>query len=101
MINKPTPWAYWFDGRVSVHYLPGPCVEDCTQSGPADDAVEYWVKRLQFDAPPWLLRQYLDGLGAYYPAELCDHQVNLQRLLWIWAHECKDEGDSVHMYLGH
>ena len=101
MISKPTPWAHWFNGRVSVRYLPGPCVEDCTRPGPADDAVEHWVKRLEFEAPPWLLREYLGSFGVYDSAELCNHQANLGRLLWIWAHECNDAGDSVQMYLGH
>ena len=98
--STATSWSYWFDGRVSVHYLPGPCVDDCTRPGPADDAVEHWIKRLEFEAPPWLLRQYLKGCGAYDSAELSDHQANLRRLLWLWAFECKDAGGSVCMYLG-
>ena len=100
MSNRTTPWAHWFNGRVSVHYLPGPCVEDCTRPGRADDAVEYWVKRLKFEAPPWLLRQYLKECGAYDSTELCDHQANLGRLLWLWANDCKEEGAPVCMYLG-
>jgi hypothetical protein len=91
-------WSEWFDGRCSIAALPYYCIQDCTRSGPADNAVEYWVKHLNLEAPPWLLRQYLKGCGAYNSAELCDHQANLRRLLWLWAFGCK-EGDKF-MYLG-
>ena len=100
LTDRTPPWAHWFNGKVSVHYLPGPCVEDCTRPGPADDAVERWVKQLQLEAPPWLLRQYLKGFGAYDSTELCDHQSNLGRLLWLWAFECKDAGGPTCIYLG-
>ena len=101
MSSKPAHWDYWFEGKWSRHYLPWPCVEDCTRPGPADFAVEYWMKRLEFEAPPWLLRQYLKSFGVYDSTELCNHQANLGRLLWLWAHECKDAGGLVCMYLGH
>ena len=94
-------WVYWFKGRVSLQYLPGPCVDDCTAPGVAYEATTHWIKRLEFDAPPWLVRQYLGSCGAYEAWELCDHQANLRRLLWLWAFECKDAGGPVCMYLGY
>ena len=91
-LNK-APWLHWFDGRWSIAELPADCVEDCSGSGSADDAVEYWVKRLDFEAPPWLLRDHLKGYGAWDLAELCDHQANLKRLLWLWACDCSESPD--------
>lgn len=90
-------FSQWFSGRQSIRNLPADCVADCTRSGSADDAVEYWVKRLNFQAPAWYLRDYLKGFGAYDSAELCDHQANLKRLLWLWAFDCVE--GSFCMYL--
>lgn len=87
-------WSHWFDGRCSIAELPSGCIEDCSGSGSADDAVEYWVDQLKFEAPPWLLREHLSGYGAWDSAELCDHQANLRRLLWLWACECSESPDS-------
>jgi hypothetical protein len=63
--------------------------------------VAYWVSRLNLEAPPWLLREHLRGYGAWDAAELCDHRANLQRLLWIWACDCKENQDPNFLpYLG-
>ncbi|QPN63684.1 hypothetical protein [Synechococcus sp. CBW1004] len=84
----------WFHGSFSHGLLPADCVADCSASGPVDDAVEYWVRRLDFDGPPWMIRHHLRGYGAWSTADLCDHQANRRRLLWIWACNCC-EGDSL------
>ena len=85
---------HWFHGAWSVGELPPECVADCSGSGPVDDAVAFWVHHLEFDGPPWLMRQHLKGYGAWTEADLCDHQANRRRLLWIWACNCR-EGDSL------
>ena len=85
---------HWFRGPWSEGELPPECVADCSSSGPVDDAVEFWVCRLEFDGPPWLMRRHLRGYGAWSTADLCDHQANRRRLLWIWACNCR-EGDSL------
>jgi hypothetical protein len=87
----------WFDGRYAIRELPMDCVKQCSATGPVDDAVDYWVKSLQFDGPSWLIRQHLKGYGAWTEQQLCDHQANLRRLLWTWACSCK-EGDEL-LYL--
>jgi hypothetical protein len=94
-----TPWAKWFEGRNSIASLPAECVEDCSASGSVDDAVDYWVERLNFEAPAWLLRDHLRGCGAWDSAELCDHQANLRRLLWVWACDCSEDEGRDYMYL--
>ncbi len=91
----------WFDGRYSRRQLPGECIEDCSRSGPADQAVKYWLERLQFDGPAWLIREHLKGYGAWEPTELADHKQNLARLLWIWANDCAENpGSCDYFYLG-
>lgn len=88
----------WFDNRTAIRTLPPECVSDCTGPGPADEAVSYWVSRLDFDGPAWLIREHLSGYGAWDRSELCDHQQNLQRLLWLWANDIRESGDDL-LYL--
>ena len=91
------PWRYWFNGRTAVSRLPEDCIADCSASGPVDEACAYWCKRLNLEAPPWLLREHLKGYGAWDRADLCDHQQNLKRLLWIWACDCHDNNDPNYL----
>lgn len=88
----------WFDNRTAIRTLPPECVSDCTGPGPADEAVTYWVRKLDFDGPAWLIREHLSGYGAWDRPELCDHQQNLHRLLWIWANDIRESGDDL-LYL--
>jgi hypothetical protein len=100
------PWANWFDlnhcgGRESCRQLPAECVADCSGPGPADDAVAFWLERLQFDGPPWLFRQHLREFGAWDSADLADHNANRARVLWIWACDCReDPGAHDFLWLG-
>ena len=101
-MNRPLPsWRHWFSGRCAISRLPEDCIADCSASGPVDDAVAYWLDRLQLDAPPWLLREHLRQYGAWDRADLCNHRDNLARLLWIWAGDCKENHDPDFLpYLG-
>lgn len=90
-------WSLWFSGRSAVSRLPQEAIDDCSAQGAVDEAVAYWVDRLQLEAPPWLLREHLRGYGAWDAAELCDHRANLQRLLWLWACDCRESGDPDHL----
>ena len=93
------PWGLWFDGRQMIKELPEECIEDFGGGGRKDDACEYWVEKLRFDAPPWLVREHLSGYGAWDKQELCDHQQNLKRLLWVHASDLAENGDSGPLYL--
>ena len=84
----------WFMDAWAQCELPPACICDCSSSGAVDEAVEFWVRRLDFDGPPWLMRRHLRGYGAWSAADLCDHQANRRRLLRIWACNCRD-GDSL------
>ena len=93
---QPQPWTRWFDlnhcdGRESCRQLPAECVADCSGPGPADDAVAFWLERLQFDGPPWLFRHHLREFGAWDAADLADHNANRARVLWIWACDCRED----------
>lgn len=85
---------HWFHGACCHGDLPPEAIADCSGPGPVEDAVDFWVERLQFDGPAWLIRRHLRGYGAWSPADLCDHQANRRRLLWIWACHCR-EGEPL------
>jgi hypothetical protein len=91
-MNVPA-WSQWFAGRQAIRSLPADCITDCSAQGPVDAAVSYWVGVLALEAPPWLLRDHLAGYGAWSRAERCDHRANLERLLWLWACDCRETGD--------
>lgn len=101
MNGLKTYWGKWFQGRAAISRLPEDCIADCSAQGAVDEAVAYWVKRLQIEAPAWLLREHLRGYGAWDQRDLCDHQANLERLLWIWACDCRENDDPDYLpYLG-
>lgn len=82
----------WFSGRMATKNPPADAVLDCSVPGQAaDEAVDYWVNRLGFDGPSWLIREHLSGYGAWEPSDLCDHQQNLRRLLWVWCFDIVEE----------
>ena len=91
----------WFESRNSLRQLPLECICDCSGAGDRDDDVGRWVDRLNFDGPAWLFREYLRGFGACDSADLCDHEENKKRVLWIWACNCREyPGDYDYLYLG-
>lgn len=98
-MTSPPVWAGWFDGRTAIRDLPADCINECSSQGDVSEAVAFWVKSLRLEAPPWLLREFLRGTGAYESQQLCDHQANLRRLLWIWACDCKENGPDYPLYL--
>lgn len=104
-MTKQFNWGMWFTSgpniRESNRQLPPECIADCSGQGPVDQAVEYWVNRLDFDGPSWLFREYLKAYGAWDTSELCDHWMNRMRVLWIWACNCSEEpGMYDYLYLG-
>lgn len=86
-----TYFSAWFDEHsYAIQEPPADCIADCSAQGRVDDAVDYWVRKLSFEAPAWLLRRYLKRFGAWDRSDLCDHQQNLRRLLWTWCSGIKE-----------
>ena len=96
--TRPLPaWRHWVNNRAATSRLPPEAIDDCSAQGPVDEACAYWAKRLNLEAPPWLLREHLKGYGAWDTADLCDHRANLERLLWTWACDCKENEDPNYL----
>ena len=92
----------WFHGRLAVKQLPSECIADCSGAGDVTESVDYWVDRLRFDGPSWYFRQYLREQGAWSSADLCDHNANRKRVLWLWACYARQQPDlsPAYLYLG-
>jgi hypothetical protein len=78
----------WFNGQ-----LPAECVSDCSASGSVDDAVAYWVNKLEFDVPEPQAAKWLKEFGAWNAEELADHEANVRRVLWQACCDIKDQGE--------
>lgn len=71
--------------------LPQEAIDDIARPGPNDSAVELWVTKLSIDLTPTLLREELKEYGAWDAAELSNHAENIQRIIWIAAHNAKED----------
>lgn len=87
------PWFTQIDAtgyELALGTLPGDVIDDCSAQGSVDNAVEYWVEKLNFDGPVDGVRAYLKSTGAWDDDELNDHTANRRRLLWIVACDEKE-----------
>lgn len=69
---------------------------NCSHSGPCDDDVERARQMPEIKAElskidPDQLRKELKEYGAWTDQELADHNVNLDRILWLAAGQIMDE----------
>lgn len=71
------------DYDLSIDDLPQECIDDCSAQGSVDDAVEYWVGKLNFSVNPERARRCLKGYGAWDAEELADNDANVRRILWL------------------
>ena len=88
---------YWTtgSGRIELN-LTKRQAEACSHPGPCDADVlhtshEPAVARQLRKIDPALLRVELMEYGAWGAEELADHDINLQRLVWIAAGDIHDE----------
>jgi hypothetical protein len=75
--------------------IPQEAVDDCTGPGPADESVEYWQKKLNFNVPRDLAIRYLREFGAWEQGALKDmSDLDLaQKVLWIACGDLKEQGE--------
>ncbi len=66
-------------------------MEDCSASGPVDEAVDHWFTRVNVYATAEQIRNELKEYGAWDAEELQDDTQNLKRIVWIAASNIKDD----------
>ncbi len=72
--------------------LPWEMVTDCAHSGPCDDDVAHWaglIDRPESATPEALIGE-LRETGGWTMDELTDDSANWERVLWLAAHDCKE-----------
>ena len=65
-------------------------IADCSASGPVDDAVAYWVSRVEWHADAQTIRESLAECGAWDVRQLADDDENRQRILWVGACDLRE-----------
>jgi len=73
--------------------IPGPAIRDIAVSGANDDAVAYWSTRINrpVKITTEILKAELKEYGAWNEQELSNDSDNWRRLLWIGAHDLKEQ----------
>lgn len=110
---KESSGSKWFNewGWLNKR-IPKACIEDCSGLGRKDEAVAYWVKKLQFNIPRNLMKKakdYLKEFGAWddmdidfwAEADAIDHELS-KHVLWCFCCDVADGNLSQdELYLGH
>jgi hypothetical protein len=66
---------------------------DCGRSGAADAAVEYVRHNFTITGNEADCRKYLKGFGAWDAVELANHELNLDRLVWLAGCDLRESGE--------
>lgn len=80
--------------------LPRACIEACSASGDASEAVAYWLARpeiaAQFEGLTLLASaRILYGYGAWEVSELTDRSQNIARLLWLACGDVENDPENT------
>ena len=89
-----------FGNWSSTRQLPPEVICDCSGQGDQTESVRFWVDRLNFNGPAFAFRAYLKRFGTWDAADLCDHEQNRMRVLWLWACDAAENpGCADYLYL--
>lgn len=97
--EHPADKLFWWSeslGRFELK-IPGEAINDIFQSGPADEAVAYWVTRIERPATATaeVLRESLAEYGAWAETELADDDANWSRAVWSAACDLGDSSEPL------
>jgi hypothetical protein len=92
----------WFDEYGNfIGEFSAECVADCSASGAVDDAVAYWLKKLNFEVPRSRAIAWLLDFGAW-PEETDEYNKGLNdmtddelalKVLWLACCDIKEQGE--------
>jgi len=90
--------AKWFDEQGNlIRDIPKEAVSACSGPGRADEAVESWRKKLNFEVPRAKAISYLREYGAWDAPELqaMDDDDLAEKVLWIACGDIKERGEWI------
>ncbi len=88
-------------GWLASGQFPANCIAECSASGQVAPAVEYWVKKLNFQVPREHAIKYLKEFGAWplksdaYDTGLEDMSDSdlAEKVLWLACGDIKEQGE--------
>ena len=83
------------NGWYIENSIPIEALEDCHHQGQCDGDVKFWVKKLNFDFPFELGKNWLREYGAWDDKELNNHEENKHRILWLLSGNFQDDGEIL------
>lgn len=86
------PITFKPEGWLVSGQFPADCIESCSTSGSNDDAVEFWVSKLDFSPPRDLMERYLGEYGAWDDLQTASDETLAQRVLWTAMHDIREQG---------
>ena len=93
-MKLPSTYTVHFESGQMT--LPAQCIADIARSGPADDAVAYWVGRVNWSGMGLEeVRWELEQQGTWSDEELEEDDDNRERFLWLAAWQAKEEIDAL------
>lgn len=84
--RKPVPTGpIHVDYMLTIDQLPADCIHDCSAQGSVDEAVAYWLRKLEFTVDRDKTLRCLKGYGAWEWEELQaeDDDTLARRVLWL------------------
>jgi hypothetical protein len=100
MTAPPSVQTAWFDSHgYLLGVLPEDCIADCSHSGPCDNDVEYWRRRLDFSVPRQTATAYLREFGAWTAEELADKtdEELAETVPWSACCDIRESGEWLGM----
>src|ERR1039457_2650486 len=84
-------------GHLATGQFPASCIESCSASGSVDEAVEYWVSKLDLttalEPVRHLVESYLKEFGAWDDLQEADISTLANRILWTACCDIREQGE--------
>lgn len=84
-------------GHLVSGQFPADCIDACSASGSVDEAVEYWVSKLNLSSTLEPVRSrvesYLKEFGAWDDLQEADIDTLANRVLWVACCDIREQGE--------
>tara|TARA_R110002020_G_scaffold367847_1_gene579754 strand:+ start:848 stop:1135 length:288 start_codon:yes stop_codon:yes gene_type:complete len=86
---------FYENGEYIENSIPVEALQDCYHQGCCDEDVSFWVKKLDFDFPVDMGKNWLKEFGAWNEKQLSDHGENKHRILWLLSGNFQDDQEIL------